>query len=273
LFEVTQGGTHTIVYDFKGGSDGAFPGGELLADQSGNLYGITSSGGNSLCQCGTVFEVTPAGVHTVLYSFQGGSDGENASALAADTAGNFYGTTGLGGGTGCGGHGCGTVFKLTSDGTETVLYAFKGRRDGWSPIGGLIFDADGNLYGTTPIGGGTGCGGNGCGIVFELAPDGTETVLSRFNRAGGPAQPFGGVVRDQVGNLFGTTLYGGVGGCGTVFKVAPGHEAKAAYSFTCARDGANPQARLLLGQSGDLYGTTSGGGNNPGYGTIFVLSK
>lgn len=274
VFEVTQDGTHTILYDFKGGTDGAFPGGALIADQSGNLYGVTGAGGNSACQCGTVFEVTLGGTHSVLYSFQGGHHGGYpSSSLIADATGDFYGTTGMGGGKGCGGHGCGTVFELTPDGTETVLYAFKGGNDVWGSAGGLIFDANGNLYGTSAIGGGTGCGGNGCGTVFELAPDGTETVLSRFNRAGGPAQPFGGVARDQAGNLFGTTLYGGAGGCGTIFEVAPGHEAKAVHSFTCGSDGAYPEAGLFQDQSGDLYGTTESGGNKPGYGTVFLFSQ
>src|SRR6202035_1004255 len=103
-------------------------------------------------------------------------------------------------------------------------------------------DTAGNLYGTTSVGGGTGCLGEGCGTVFELAPDGTETVLSRFERAGDPATPEGGVIMDESGDLFGTTLYGGAAGCGTVFKIAPGQEAKALYSFTCGSDGAYPEA-------------------------------
>ena len=272
MFEVSQQGAHTITYAFKGSSDGWRPAGRMIIDKTGNLYGTTYYGGLDKCdgECGTVFALTPEGVHTVLYSFRGGSDGAGPAALAVDAAGNFYGTTAYGVGNRCG-NGCGTVYKLAPDGTETVLHAFQGGRDGINPQGGLILDAAGNLYGTTEAGGGTGCGGIGCGTVFEIAPDGSETMLSRFSHAGGPENPFGGVVMDNTGNLFGTTFQGGSAGCGTVFKIVPGNSARVIYSFTCGHDGGYPYAGLLQAQSGELYGTTTSYGNRNG--TVFAIQK
>jgi uncharacterized repeat protein (TIGR03803 family) len=268
VFEVTQGGVHTVLYAFTGGSDGAGPGAGVIADSSGNLYGTTAQGGSS--NHGTVFKVSPAGVHTVLYSFSVGDGWYPLSQLTSDAAGDFFGTTYWGGNTGCS-NGCGTVFKLALDGTETVLYAFRGRNDGSSPgEGALIFDGSGNLYGTAGSGGGSGCGGSGCGTVFEIAPDGTEIVLSRFDHVGG--HPAGGLVLDKSGNLFGTTIDGGAAGCGTVFKITPGHEAKAIYSFTCGKDGGVLNGGLLKGVNGQLYGTTERGGNGNS-GVVFAIQK
>ena len=275
IYEVTQSGVHTVLYTFSVGIDGFLPVAGLIADQSGNLYGTTAGGGTNFD--GTVFELTPSG-YAVLYSFQGKHDGADPQGpLAFDVSGNLYGTTLLGGGRGCGGgNGCGTVFKLAPDGTETVFHAFRGGRHGTDPSGWVVFDSTGNLYGMTAGGGGEGCFGSGCGTVFEIAPDGTETILSRFNRPGGPAQPEGGVIRDNNGNLFGTSHIGGAAGCGTVFKLIPGHDAKALYSFTCGKDGAYPLAGLFMDPSGNLYGTTLGGGSRSGQdgdGVVFELKK
>jgi uncharacterized repeat protein (TIGR03803 family) len=155
-----------------------------------------------------------------------------------------------------------------------VLYAFRGGNDGCGPGGGLSLDASGNLYGTTVGGGGSGCNGYGCGTVFEVAADGTETVLSRFTRTGTSA-PNGGVILDPAGNLFGTTTGGNSGGCGTVFEIVPRHSAKTLYSFTCGDDGGDPDAGLLMDQSGNLYGTTLRGGKAAlrGSGVVFELKK
>lgn len=269
VFELTPGGIHTVLYYFQGGSDGETPFAGLVADRAGNLYGTTLDGDAGGCQCGTVYEVTPAGVHSVLHSFQGGSDGWGPQApLVFDIAGNLIGTTGNGGDARCN---CGTVFSLAPDGSETVLHAFSGKRDGAGPSGGLIVDGAGDFYGTTGAGGGKGCDeGFGCGTVFRLASDGsTEAILSKFNATGGPEGPGGGGVMDGKGNLFGTAA-GGAAGCGTVFKIAPGGKAKAIYSFACGNDGGDPQAGLLQGPHGNLYGTTTGA-NGPG--TIFVVGK
>lgn len=227
---------------------------------------------------------------TVLYAFQGGSDGASPEAgLIADAAGNLYGTTFYGGGTGCYGDGCGAVFRLAPDGTETVLYAFQGGTDGEYPQAGLLMDKAGNLFGTTTEGGGTGCEYNlGCGTVFKLAPDGTETVLYVFQGGNDGDDPSAGLIEDKAGNLYGTTYDGGGAGCdlhlgcGTVFEVSPDGTETVLYAF-CARqnctDGAYPDASLIADKAGNLIGTTLlGGSGKPacfggaGCGTVFRLT-
>ncbi len=236
VFKVTPDKTETVLHSFSGGTDGEQPHGGLLADSQGNLYGTTEFGGTGTgCEessgCGTVFKVTPSGAETVLHSFAGGDDGARPLAgLAIDSQGNLYGTTAFGG-TGCGGDtGCGTVFKITPSGTETVLYNFAGGTDADGPWASLVLDGQGNLYGTSYYGGGaSGCsGGSGCGTVFKVTLGGTETVLYRFTGGTDGARPYGGLVMDAQGNLYGTTYEGGVGdcydglpGCGVVFKVTP----------------------------------------------------
>jgi len=160
-----------VVYPFcsqPNCSDGANPYAGLVADSANNLYGTTEYGGGR-CGCGVVFKIVPNDmVETVLYTFTGGKDGAYpASDLIMDKAGNLYGTTTSGGGNHCDGHGCGTIFKLSSSGSFETLHSFKGS-DGAAPYAGLLADKSGNLYGTTAQGGGTGCGGAGCGTVFAL---------------------------------------------------------------------------------------------------------
>ncbi|MGD0189506.1 MAG: choice-of-anchor tandem repeat GloVer-containing protein [Rhizomicrobium sp.] len=223
---------------------------------------------------------------TVLYRFQGGSDGALPYAgVIADASGNLYGTTNVGGGTGCGGGGCGTVFKLAPDGTETVLYSFQGGTDGSGPFAGLVEDASGNLYGTTSEGGGTA----NAGIVFELAANGAETILYSFCsqiRCADGGGPQANLIMDGQGNLYGAAGYGGRGacrgGCGVVFKLAPGGAETVLYAFKGGADGGAPDA-LIMDGSGNLYGTTAEGGNqgcfiyspttfSPGCGTIFEIA-
>jgi uncharacterized repeat protein (TIGR03803 family) len=163
----------TVLYSFTGAADGASPQGTLVRDAAGNLYG-TAGGGNNLCshgtQCGVVFKLDTSGHETVFYAFKGGTDGAGPNdRLVNDAAGNLYGTTYLGGDRPC----CGTVFKLDTTGTKSVLHSFTGIPDGKNPMAGLAMDAAGNVYGTTYQGGLKTChqtGGNGCGIVFKLAP-------------------------------------------------------------------------------------------------------
>ena len=203
VFEVTPGGTETVLYSFKGGDDGADPSAGLVADTSGNFYGTTYDGGAS--NLGTVFELAANGTESVLYSFKGGSDGENpVASLILDSQGNLYSTTYSGGSSDNG-----TVFKLAPDGTETVLHTFAGGSDGTSPDSSVAMDKKGNLYSSTLYGGNmAGCGGNGCGTIFRLAPDGTKTILHAF--AGGDgAQPSGGLLAGKDGEFFGTTYNGG----------------------------------------------------------------
>lgn len=224
VFKLTPTGTETVVYSFKGGADGAYPTAGLYADASGNLYGTTAQGGGKGCfgaGCGVVFKVAPGGTEIVLHAFTGGSDGVLPLArLLADGGGNLYGTTYFGGGTGCGGHGCGTVYKVTPGGLTTILHTFGGKSDGILPLAGLIADVGGNLYGTTEYGGGAGCSGGGCGVVFKLAPDGSETVLYRFSGGTAGIDPAAGLIADSAGNLYGTTAYGGTAGYGMAFELS-----------------------------------------------------
>jgi uncharacterized repeat protein (TIGR03803 family) len=224
VFELTPNGvggwTEKVLYTFSRGTDGGIPYAGLVFDRSGNLYGTTWIGGNLTCNygqgCGTVFQLTPSGsgwAENVLYSLLYGSDGAfPAGGIITDASGNLYGTTTTGGS----GNG-GTVFELSpSSGTwtSTVLYSFTG--GGW-PLGSLAMDQVGNLYGTTLQ------DGFGLGSVFKLTPSNgtwTETDVYDFSGTDG-ANPMGGVTLDSNGNLFGTTAYGGVYGCGVAYEITP----------------------------------------------------
>jgi uncharacterized repeat protein (TIGR03803 family) len=263
----------------------------LIADGNGNLFGETLNGGSyngSLCSfsgCGTVFELKTDGTKITLYTFQGGSDGAFPNdGLMADKNGNLYGTAEFGGDLACGGigggDGCGVVFEVAPDGTETVLYAFQGGADGGQPRSALVSDAAGNFYGTTDAGGNTQClAPAGCGVVFKLAPDGTESALHAFQGRSDGDSPFAGVVLDKSGNLYGTTYFGGTGscndhhaGCGTVFKVTPGGKETVLVSFGRHKHGMFPAASLLL-KKGVLYGTTSAGGGEQRDGVVFKVKE
>jgi uncharacterized repeat protein (TIGR03803 family) len=208
---------------------------------------------------------------TVLFSFNGGDGASPQAGLIMDAQGNLYGTTWAGG------VGWGTVFKLDPSGKETVLHSFTDNfSDGASPFGSVIMDAAGNLYGTTYVG-----GGHGYGTVFKLEPSGTETVLHSFTDGADGSLPSGNLIMDADGNLYGVADYGGnsscsnVGhpsGCGTVFKLAPSGTLTVLYSFTGGSDGADPSGGLIMDATGNLYGTTWGGGAY-GYGTVFKLDS
>jgi len=154
--------------------------------------------------------------------------------------------------------------------TESVLYTFTGPTDGAYPVASLVRDTQGNLYGTTYQGGGTGCNNLGCGTVFELTPIGTLKVLYTFNGKADGATPLSGLILDKAGNLYGTTGYGGTAGDGTVFEITAAGEHKVLHSFM-GSDGAVPSASLLRDGAGNLYGTTQYGGASS-YGTIFKIS-
>jgi uncharacterized repeat protein (TIGR03803 family) len=220
VFKLTPGGTESVLHTFEFSStDGAFPSGNLTGDPSGNLYGTTQAGG--AYTVGTVFEVSANGAESLLYSFKGSpTDGALplGGSLLRETSGNLYGVTEIGGADGTG-----VVFKLTPEGTESVLLDFNGTGGG-APLDGLAKDAAGNLYGTTYAdGSGTSCVSYGCGVLFGLTTTGTEIVLHNFTLSSSSdgANPYGGVVRDPSGNLYGTLAYGGALGCGAVFKFTP----------------------------------------------------
>jgi uncharacterized repeat protein (TIGR03803 family) len=228
-----------------------------------------------------VFELSQ-GHETVLYSFSGNPDGAYPEKLTLDHSGNLYGTT-VGGGA----FDHGTVFELSPnvDGTwtEQVLYSFTGKEDGAWPYSGVIVDAKGSLYGTT-WGGGLSAAVCACGVVFKLKqnPDGTwsEHVLHSFGSTAADGQrPYGGLVRDKQGNLYGVTLGGGgASGWGTVFELDSAGNEKVLHVFTGApTGGAEPAAGLIMDASGNLYGTTSGGGHGgkkcgSGCGTVFKIT-
>jgi uncharacterized repeat protein (TIGR03803 family) len=218
--------TETILYSFGNQvGSGVNPITSLVFDKRGNLYGTASGGAASN---GVVFELSPPvsgppWKETVLYTFQGSTDGSIPSGVIFDEAGNLYGTSYFGGV-----YGAGTVFELTrnSDGswTRAALYSFSSANgDGGYPLAGLVFDAVGNLYGTTHSGGLTVNGGNG--TVFELLPQSgggwREKILDRFNGYQDGGVPYGGVILDAAGNVFGTTNQGGAGAAGVVFEVTP----------------------------------------------------
>ena len=273
-----QAQTLTVLYAFRGHGDGAKPSVGLVRDSIGNLYGTTFFGGSF--REGAIFEVDAHGKETVLHSFWGGDGWYLTGALIRDHTGALYGNASAGGmpeGGTCTEHGCGAVFKVDREGRETTVYAFPRIADGWSPDGNLARDESGNLYGVTAGGGdtGAGCGPSGCGIVFEVDTKGKKSTLYAFTNSPDGEEPEGGLIRDQSGNLYGTTRYGGTSncggwGCGTVFKVdAKGNET-VLYSFTGAADGMWPYGPLAIDNSGNLYGPSSFP-NGSDYNLIFKL--
>jgi uncharacterized repeat protein (TIGR03803 family) len=275
------GWTEKVLHGFGYGTEGTGSFAGLVFDQNGYIYGTTTSGTGAYLQ-GTVFELTPLGAPgywgaTVLYGFGNGTDGGYPyGGLISDAAGNLYGTTYL-----VGAHGVGTVFELMPQAgggwTEKMLYSFNNApADGNYPYAGLIFDAAGNLYGTT-VQGGT----YNDGTVFELMPQAgggwTEKMLYSFSNA--PADgnyPYAGLIFDASGNLYGTTVGGGTYNYGTVFELMPqaggGWAETVLHSFNQnGTDGYNPYAGLIFDAAGNLYGTTEGGGSYGG-GTVFELT-
>jgi uncharacterized repeat protein (TIGR03803 family) len=227
---------------------------------------------------------------TVMHAFTGGKDGAFLdSNLVADAAGNFYGTTQIGGA-----YGWGTVFELSPNQEGkwrfSLLYTFTGAADGGNPLGSLVFDAAGNAYATASSG-----GANGFGVVFELSPPPhahgepwSEKVLYSFQGGSDGAIPFGNVVFDAAGNLYGTTSIGGhshigcLAGCGTIYELSPtgngSWNEKVLHRLIDAfGQGAEPRAGLVMDAAGNLYGTTYEGGNNSvcgglGCGSVFELT-
>lgn len=249
--------TAMVLYSFTGGQDGSGPGyGNVVFDQAGNLYGTTTQGGDH--GMGVIFKLTPSGsgwTETVLHSFNGADGSSPDSGVVLDAAGNLYGTT-VTGGT----YNEGTAYQLAHSGSGWVLntlYSFQGASDGYNPVGGLIFDAAGNLYGTTSFG-----GSGGGGTVFELSPSGGGwTFALLYALAGGlpvPGGPTGSLAFDAAGNLYGTTFSDGAYGSGSVFRLHPnasGWTYSTMHDFTgYQNDGQFPVAGPTVGPLNTLYG-------------------
>jgi len=266
VFKLAHWGSSWVLnnlYSFTGGDDGGNSQARLIFGADGSLYGTTSAGGYQ--GNGTVFNLRPQAVacksaicpwtETVLYRFQGGSDGISPAYgdLTFDQAGNLYGTTEAGGLQSCSGT-CGVVFKLTKSGnswTESVLYSFTGGNDGGNPFSGVIFDSAGNLYGTAYYGGDI-----SAGTVYELSPSGsgwTEKTLTDFSGGGG--FPVGGLTFDSQGNLFGTGFTGG-----TAFELSPSN-GNWTYSLLYTFNGFDgPFGSPTFDAAGNFFGTNATGG-------------
>jgi len=260
------GQTFVTLYVFTGGADGGRPSfGGLISDAQGNLYGTSEIGG--AFGFGTVFEVSKTGGESVLYSFTAtaGDGAYPIGGLVLDGHGSLFGTTFEGGA-----YGYGTVFKVDSAGTESVLYNFTGTNgDGAYPGAGLLRDAAGTLYGTTTEGGGS----PDSGIVFKLDSAGAETVLYRFTGGKDGGFPsYGPLIQDATGNLYGTTIAGGISGNGTVYELRTTGKETVLYRFTGKGKGGQPLAGLTRDTAGNLYGTTQLGGAHR-QGTVFKLNQ
>lgn len=268
--------TQSLLYSFTAGTDGAIPASGLITDAAGNLYGTAqfSSGGNGVVYR---FSQNSSGgwTQTILYSFSGPDGSYPYAGVVMDSAGNLYGTTPYGGASNCG-----VVYKLTprpiAPWRETVLHSFHCGADGELPIAPVTLDSAGNIYGTTPYGGSSPSAG---GVAFELSLSGgtwKETVLHTFQGKSDGEIPFAPLILDASGNLYGTTVNGGTAcGCGVVFELSKSSgtwKETTLHAFRTA-DGSNPETAVTFDASGNLWGTTVGGG--PGrlfHGVVFELS-
>ena len=274
VLRMTTNGALTTLVVFRGVSNGAYPVGPLVQGSDGNFYGATSGGGNAVSGTnsgGTVFQMTPDGILTTLYSFAGGSDGNGPyGALVQGADGNFYGTATY------------RVFKMTPDGTLTTLHSFyPPSSDGGSPSGGLAQGTDGNFYGTTVAG-----GANGAGTFFKITPDGTLTTLASLSFPGWTGAGIGvsTLLLGSDGNFYGSTQAGGTytnentHGFGTLFRVTTNGTLTILASFSRTNGAVPTHPALVQGSDGNFYGTTSSGGvysnsSYPqGFGTVFQVT-
>jgi uncharacterized repeat protein (TIGR03803 family) len=278
LSPVGDGWVHTVLYSFTGGADGGEPYKGVTLDAAGNLYGTAVTGGSGSCEggCGVTYKLTKSGTawtQSVIHAFTGGEDGSGPGArVAVDNRGNVYGMTPTGGA-----NGLGTIYKLhlTSNGDWAlqVIHTFTGGSDGSSGSAGKLVLRSGHIYGAATTG-----GLNGSGTVFQLTPTRTGEwrfkILYSFQGAPDGVFPYGALLFDAAGNLYGTTYYGGTNGLGAVYKLSPTDSGEwnetVLYSFKAGTDGNSSISNLVSDAAGNLYGTTSEGGL--GSGTIFKLT-
>jgi uncharacterized repeat protein (TIGR03803 family) len=280
VFEVDKNDHYKLLHSFVGSDDGAFPFAGVTRDAAGNLFSTTEGGEAGP---GTIFKVDKNGHETVLYRFTNFADGilPNTAPIL-DAAGNLYGTTPEGGDSGCGfnGNGCGVVFELSAAGKFSVLHTFTSIETGMNPVGALVLDADGSLYGTTSEGGDLNCESeSGCGTVFRIDSGGKFSILYQFTGKADGSYP-GCVIAGSVGTLYGVTEGGGdlncypPLGCGTVFKMKTTgkmHKPDVLYTFAPVILNNQGHSCLVQDPSGNLYGTNSYGGAHNG-GVLFEVN-
>jgi uncharacterized repeat protein (TIGR03803 family) len=273
IFRITPGGVLTTLYTFcvqSDCSDGREPGGALVLALDGSFYGTTMYGGADRYGYGTIFKVSLAGELTTLHAFQSTDGAYPNGGLIQAFGGDLYGTTFYGGGNG---QNVGTIFKGTSATTIVTLHSFcnqTGCRDGEYPRDRVVQGADGRLYGTTVNG-----ASNMDGEVFQITPQGKLTILYAFCSQPGCADgsnPYAGLVQASDGNFYGTTLGGGGGSSGTIFRITPAGVLTTLHNFAPrSRGGSVPTGDLIQATDGNLYGLTAAGGANNG-GTIFRMT-
>jgi uncharacterized repeat protein (TIGR03803 family) len=275
-----MGQTFTVIHNFTGHQDGYYSTAAVAIDRAGNLYGTTQFGGNGY---GGVFQLKPRNggwLFNPIYSFAGFPDGFNPSApITIGPNGTLY-SSAFGGGL----HNEGAIFNVTPPPTacttalctwrETLLYSFD-YNDGAGPQSAVIFDPAGNIYGAVPAGGNAGCM-EGCGVVFKLTPSGGGWIETDYMFTGGSdgGNPLGGVIQGSDGSLYGTTLYGGAYGSGTVYQLIPsgsGWTETTIHDFQDSSEGYDAFAGLAADESGNLYGATCYGGPNNA-GSVFELT-
>jgi uncharacterized repeat protein (TIGR03803 family) len=285
VFQVAPSGKnwiHTVLYSFTGGADGGEPYKGVTLDAQGNLYGTAVTGGTGSCEggCGVAYKLTNSGgtwSQTIIHSFSGGDDGSGPGAgLTIDALGNLYGMAPTGGA-----NGLGVIYRLHPDGSGnwsfTVIHTFTGGADGATGSPGRLLLHAGGLYGVATVG-----GAHGKGVAFELRQSPAAVsewklkVIYAFKGQPDAGFPYGGLLLDASGNLYGTTYYDGENNLGCVYQLSPTGAGKwterVLYSFTGGTDGQNSISNLVSDAAGNLYGTTSEGGAGCGCGTIFKLA-
>ncbi|HEY4257003.1 MAG TPA: choice-of-anchor tandem repeat GloVer-containing protein [Candidatus Udaeobacter sp.] len=277
LSPTINGWMHTVLYSFTGGADGGEPYKGVTLDREGNLYGTAVTGGSGSCEggCGVVYKLTNSGgtwTQSVIHAFTGGDDGSGPGArVTVDRSENVYGMAPTGGA-----YGLGTIYKIHQAGGAwdfRVIHPFTGGADGSGGSAGRMILRNGHLYGAATAG-----GNYGSGVVFELTPSSAggwhfSTIYSFQGQPDG-SFPYGALLFDRGGNIYGTTYYGGENGIGAVYELSPRPTGewreRVLYSFQGGSDGNSPISNLVFDEAGNLYGTTSEGGL--GSGIIFKLS-